>query len=412
MRPRPDLIEPDLPRGLEVFQLTTEALPSCHVYPLASVFTPDSRRVLLHRAAHAHGSDPRDPEHRYLMCDVKTGEMVPLTDERGTIAPCVSLDGSYLYYFVNETVPGDGRLTLKRVRSDGTARETLFVMDGPLPGTRDRPSRPYPISSISSDGQRLALSVFLGDGRTEHADWGILIFDLERGTVEVPLRGPQYCRMCVYYCPSPDPAHAHDLLFDECHGSISDPAGVVLQVTSGAGVDHHLLRDDGTDLRDLPFGRDGVETAGRFVWWGLTDRVISGVVTRPTVDGRPTKVRRIAAGTAGAHAEHAGRQTPGAWRRELMDERPYPDFQHLSVDNAGRQLIADTDANDQGGLIYLADLPENESGTLENVRVLLRPRTSWRKTTHTHPCLSPDGRAAFFNSDESGVFQAYMVRGW
>ncbi len=29
-----------------------------------------------------------------------------------------------------------------------------------------------------------------------------------------------------------------------------------------------------------------------------------------------------------------------------------------------------------------------------------------------HPFLSPDDRMVFFNSDESGLLQAYMVRGW
>ena len=30
----------------------------------------------------------------------------------------------------------------------------------------------------------------------------------------------------------------------------------------------------------------------------------------------------------------------------------------------------------------------------------------------TDPRLSPDGRTGFFNSDETGTMQAYMVRGW
>jgi Tol biopolymer transport system component len=33
------------------------------------------------------------------------------------------------------------------------------------------------------------------------------------------------------------------------------------------------------------------------------------------------------------------------------------------------------------------------------------------KGSHIHPFLSPDGRMAFFNSDESGRLQAYMIRG-
>ena len=41
-----------------------------------------------------------------------------------------------------------------------------------------------------------------------------------------------------------------------------------------------------------------------------------------------------------------------------------------------------------------------------------KPRIVLAKDTHIHPFLSPDGVSGFFNSDESGVLQAYMVRGW
>ena len=68
---RPDLRSEAGPAGLEVYQLTAEALPSSHVYMEAQIFAPDSTRLLLHRSAHPHGSDPRDPEHRYLLCDLQ-----------------------------------------------------------------------------------------------------------------------------------------------------------------------------------------------------------------------------------------------------------------------------------------------------------------------------------------------------
>ena len=50
MKPRPDLLTKDAPNGVEVFQLTEEAIPSCHVYMEAQVFTPDSNRFVLHRS--------------------------------------------------------------------------------------------------------------------------------------------------------------------------------------------------------------------------------------------------------------------------------------------------------------------------------------------------------------------------
>ena len=67
---------------------------------------------------------------------------------------------------------------------------------------------------------------------------------------------------------------------------------------------------------------------------------------------------------------------------------------------------------DRGGSLYLADLPADDTSPLKNTVFLLNPRSSWGKDTHVHPFLSPDGRMGFFNSDESGILQAYMVRGW
>ena len=116
MEPRPDLLDARSPKGIEVFQLTGEDCPSSHVYMEAQIFTPDSRRFVLHRSAHPHGSDPHDPEHRYLLCDLDNhGELVPLTDEVGATAPSVSPDGQTLYagtgagsvfrYVYSDTVP-------------------------------------------------------------------------------------------------------------------------------------------------------------------------------------------------------------------------------------------------------------------------------------------------------------------
>ena len=57
-------------------------------------------------------------------------------------------------------------------------------------------------------------------------------------------------------------------------------------------------------------------------------------------------------------------------------------------------------------------IAEDERDPLSDVRVLLNPRCSGHADAHVHPFLSPDGTVGFFNSDESGVLQAYSVRGW
>ena len=112
MIPRNDLLTADCAEGLAVYQLTNEEVPSSHLYMEAQVFSPDSQRLLVHRSAHAHGSDRRDPAHRYLVCDLTSGgALSPLTVETGATAPSVAPDGQWVYYFVDETEVGGGRLT-------------------------------------------------------------------------------------------------------------------------------------------------------------------------------------------------------------------------------------------------------------------------------------------------------------
>ncbi len=409
MKERPDLCSERSPRDLEVYQLTTEeGVASSHVYMEAQIFTPDSRRFILHRSAHPHGSRRDDPEHRYLVCDLDDhGRLAPITEEPGATGPAVAPDGSALYYFVDQTEIGGGRLLLRRVRLDGSGRETLLAIDSPLPGCGLRPSRPYPLSTIRADGKRLATAVFLGDGRTPDAPWGLLVCDLERGRATLALQGPSWCNLHPQYCRSTHPEQMRDIMVQENHDNQCKPDGTCVRLVGGDGADIHVLRDDGTAWRDLPWGRDGNEFCqGHQCWIGRTGLAITSTATR-----QPPSARLIA-GKPVPHVGHLGARTPGAWRNDLSRSVPAPDFHHFATDAAGRRFISDAGPQQDGGAIWLAELDTDEQAPLANWTFLLNPRSSWTKNAHIHPFLAPDGSAGFFNSDESGTLQAYMVRGW
>jgi len=405
---RPDLVGPDSPKGIEVLQLTVETnVPSAHVYMEAQVFTLDSKRFVLHRSAHAHGSDKNDPEHRYLLCDLEDGcSLHPLTEERGATGPAVSPNGQYLYYFVDQTEPGADRLTLKRVRLDGTQRKTIMVVDGPLPGSTFRPSRLYPLSTISSDGKRIAISAFLGDGNTEGAPFGLMVFDVERAQVNLVIHGPTWCNMHPQYSRSMETEHSRDILIQENHGNECTAKGQIKRLIGGEGADIHVIRDDGANFRNLPWGRDGNEYCqGHQCWRGRSAWAITSTSTR-----QPREAQLIEALPA-PHADHLGSRTPGGRRNDLSREFKNPQFFHFATDLPGRRLISDAGPLDQRASIYDAQLGQPGTEPARNFRRLLCPRSSCIKTAHIHPFLSPDGRLGFFNSDESGILQAYMIRG-
>jgi len=402
-KPRPALLDKECPRGVEILQLTTEAdVPGSHLYMEAQVFTLDSKRFVLHRSATAHGSSKDDPSHQYLLCDIEDGcSLRAITEELGVTAPSVSPDGQFLYYFVNETVTSGGRLTLKRVRLDGSDRQTMLVVDSPLPGTRFRPSRIYPLSTISSDGKRLALSAFLGDGQTAGAPFGLMVFDLEKAAVELVIHGPSWCNMHPQYCRSQDAQAMHDILIQENHDNVTDAAGAIQKLTGGQGADIHVIRDDGSNFRNMPWGRDGNERCqGHQCWRGRTTWAITS-----------TNQGRLIEGQAAPHAGHVGLNTPGGRRNDLSRDFPKPHFHHFATDLAGKRLITDAGPMGVEASVWMAELGEPGKDPLRNWKPLARPRSTCKKPAHIHPFLSPDGSMGVFNSDESGILQAYMIRG-
>jgi hypothetical protein len=407
-KPRPDLLDKDSPKGIEVLQLTTEPdVPGSHLYMEAQIFTPDSRRFVLHRSASAHGSSKDDPKHQYLLCDIENGcSLQPLTHERGATGASVSPDGRYVYYFVDETEVGGGRLTLKRVALDGTGRRTILAVDSALPGTKFRPSDIYPLSTISSDGKRLAISAFLGDGKTVGAPFGLMVFDVEKAAVSLIIDGPTWCNMHPQYCRSTDPEQSREILIQENHANTADARGNITKLVGGEGADIHVIRDDGANFRNMPWGRDGNEFCqGHQCWRGRSDWAITSTGTR-----KPPEAQLIE-GRAAAHAGHVGIKTPGALRNDLTREFPRPQFYHFATDIAGKRLISDAGPLDRRAKIFLAELGEPGKDPLTSFKHLLGPKSSCDKGAHIHPFLSPDGLMGFFNSDESGILQAYMIRG-
>src|ERR1051326_1738445 len=137
-----------------------------------------------------------------------------------------------------------GTLTLKRVNMDGADRQTILKLDSALPGTKFRPSRIYPLSTISSDGKRIAVSAFLGDGKIPDAPWGLMVFDIDATTVNLILHGQSWCNVHPQYSRSTDSDASHDILVQENHGNQCDPRGTLIKLVGGAGADIHVIRSE------------------------------------------------------------------------------------------------------------------------------------------------------------------------
>ena len=411
---RPDLLDDHCPEGLHVVQLGADPeLPCSHVYMEAQIFSPDSKRFVFHRGSHAHGPIPGDPNHQYILCDLdNNAEMTAITDEPNTIAPSYSPDGKWIYYLIDESTPNAGSITLKRVKPDGTGRETLMVIDSPVDGSDVQPSKVYPLSTISSDGKRLATRVFLGDGIRENMPGGVIVFDLEKSTAQVIFQGSDFLNLHPQYSRSLDPERCHDILIQHNHGMLADASGTVTTLASGHGADIHVIRDDGTNFRSMPWGRDGSEFCqGHQCWRGRSDWVITSTQTYFPNHENPERMEAQLIESLPVDIDsHEGRNIANGIRNDLTRDLDSPMFHHFGTDIAGKRLISDYWIDEQQH-IYVMSLNEPGKAPAEPITYLLNSGTSFQKTTQAHPFLSPDGRRGFFNSDESGVLQAYMIEG-
>jgi hypothetical protein len=224
--------------------------------------------------------------------------------------------------------------------------------------------------------------------------------------VELVLSGSSWCNVHPQYCRAQDREAARDILVQENHGYAFEPDGTGLRKAGGAGADVHVVRDDGRAFRDLPWGRDGNERCqGHQCWRGMSGWAITSTMTENPPEQQLIESRPV------PPAGHAGALSPGGRRNHLSANYPGPCFYHFATDRAGGRLITDTGAADQGGRVFFAALGRRGRDPARAWTCLVRPGSSWRREAHIHPFLSPDGALGFFNSDETGTPQAYMIRG-
>ena len=70
--------------------------------------------------------------------------------------------------------------------------------------------------------------------------------------VSLAIHGPTWCNMHPQYSRSLDPEASHDILIQENHGNQADVRGSITRLVGGEGADIHVIRDDGSNFRNLP----------------------------------------------------------------------------------------------------------------------------------------------------------------
>lgn len=415
--------DPKSPAGMKVYQMTEDPERAGLIYPDQPSFLADGRRFVVNTSS---GSQVCDPEDGSLRPVFKNGERFPVS---------LTFDGRYGYFNRSggkkrKADAGEGEerkneVTLARVDLDTGEVEDLFHAEGKLPGT-DIDAKDFGIATVSVDNQRIATTVSLYDGKTPDAPYAIIALDLERGEARHVMAHRDFGNTHLQYCRNTEePDAAHDLLVQMNHGSRRDAEGKSLRgqgPPSEKGVDIHVVRDDGTNWRDMPFGRDGKESCiGHQVWRGRGRSAATVVLENLDTsygwaEGSRQGVVAGWPGPADIDGPHLGALNPETERVVLSEGFKDPRFCHLACDATGLKFTLDTfpvfDGERAGMQVYVGSAPDERSPL--NFRYILNTGINFVGNNtgyHAHPILSPDGEILLFNSKITGTPQAYMVTG-
>lgn len=412
MKKFPEMLSTISAPGLEVYQVTTDldseaGAPEMLMAPVS--YSPDSKRLVFPRTRgifEAGGS----ARIEITLCEIGNRfALRPLTEEPNVRGYALSLDGDFLYYFVDESGRRDKpRIILKRVDIDHSTRETLMVVDSKVDGVGRVPRGGYMISeaSLSSDGRKISTAAsFYTESDPLYSS---LIFDLEKMTVHGFQSEPYNWRPVGIYSRSPRPEHLdHMLLFHDhlrngfdVHGKwYSEPADDVGCRT------YHIVREDGNMLASLPVGvARGEGGPNHAIWRGHHYQVACHMSTYDTPPHRHWRGSLILAEPVATSPEnrYLGKNIPGGKRWELTRHIKRPDCFHLAFDCTGTRMVSETEGVHGVGetsYLWIASIPDVQDPFLIP-QYLLHPNSSMHSySTQPKPSLTPDGKKVFFRSD-------------
>jgi len=318
-----EFIDSNSPKGMRVRQPVIDTKGAVLIYPDVPCFLADGRSFVFNSSA--------GPKVCYLEKKVRTRKLFP---DKKPHDFRITIDGRYVYYTERETKRG-GRLTLFRKDLETFRSEVLFGASGKLPGSNLPLSRFSHIQTVSSDNRCVATSgCLLGDRRKSDTPVGILVIDIDSGQTRIAAQDPDFSNPHVQYCRSPEVDASHDLMIQMNHS--------MAPVSGALGVDAHVVRDDGENWRNLPWGRDGQETLiGHQIWRGHTRAGVTVTLEHcDTSYGWADGTRQdVVAGwpVSAARDAHTGSLTSGAAnaRVELSKTFPKARFCHLCADASG-----------------------------------------------------------------------------
>jgi hypothetical protein len=234
--------------------------------------------------------------------------------------------------------------------------------------------------TVSPDGRR-----GLAIGRPSPETLGIFRFELRSGHGDWIHISPHLSNPHLQYRLHAD----QRILIQENRGEVLDEVGNIIRPYDERGVGLYSISSEGDDRRDFPVGPPWTAgTTGHECWIGDSDRVLVTLVA-PYNDGE--RCGNIVEARVDWEKPRVVFDSPRIWN-------------HISVSRCGKYFVADIHEE--------ADIPIIIGSIASGkTRVLCNAQTSagYPQYTHSHPYLTSDNRHVVFNSDRTGLAQAYCA---
>ncbi len=352
------------PNGVEVWQVTEDAVPVCNLYCERPYVSPDGSRFLYAR-------DAPGGEWDYVLCEFGTWR----TETVGRGIPCVGVSYQGDHYYAREGAGGVQEIV--RIDLNTGRSEVRFVLPKGQKGVDCHPA-------VTPDGRYLA---FAGVLSFSPQMFCIYLADRDKGTCVCLHEDPFICNAHSQF----DDGAGRTLMVQHNRGCEYTPDGKMTRcVGEKDGCTLFLLEVPSGAVTRLPVGiPHSTPCTGHEAWVGKSDELIYTVESSCAYTGAPDPEGNILL------------VRPGGTHRRIAQGVA---MMHIGTTPCGRYFHAD--GNPNGRII----VGSPRTGRYRDVCLSYAKYTrEFGQKGHPHAYLSPDFRWMVFNSDRTGSPQVYAA---
>ena len=343
--------------GSEIWQVTSKEFSQSNIYCEIPYCSGDGRFFVYER------SNPKltgRNKTELMVVELGTWKKYRLDVTIGMAGSAISHDG--LFYYLKQTE--GGTLDLMRANLSKGQRDKIYQMED----QRNIIS----FGTVSADGNYYACGKRLG---SDYQMFGILLIDLQKGTMEIIDRDP----FILNPHPQFEPGRSRELMIQHNRGGKYTPEGKRIQLVGPEGATLYLLSVPDGERTELQVGKPYTTPAtGHEAWIGKTGEILFTVMAEDEYEPEKGNLLAVRAGSP-------ARVVAKGYK-----------FNHVGVSRCGRFFCCD----DWQGTSKVV-IGSISSGRTAVVCESKASRGS-AQNTHPHGYLTPDLKWVIFNSDRSG----------